>query len=129
MSTKEFLEGNPRKAAMEMLKLKHECAEIHKLKTMLEKAHTPFEWHERHEGEGEYRVLYMYQIIYPRDGENSEYRVCSVVEGFGSYGYDDDRLEIMGLCGGEKKDVLGWLTAEDVFGRIKAHWETNRQEV
>ena len=39
-----------------------------------------------------------------------------------------DRLEIMGLLTKEeRKDgtVKGWLTAEDVFARIKKHWEEN----
>ena len=52
--------------------------------------------------------------------------ICSVIQHFGSYGKDNDLLEIMGLLTPEEEEndsVLGWLTAEDVFGRIKAHWE------
>ena len=56
------------------------------------------------------------------DGE-----VCSVIEHWVSYGHEADRLEIMGLLTeAEHKivgDAVGWLTADDVFERIKAHHE------
>ena len=55
--------------------------------------------------------------------------VCSVIEGYGTYGAEDDRLEIMGLLISEEEandTVAGWLTAEDVFSRIKKHYEEGR---
>lgn len=62
-------------------------------------------------------------IVYRPDGE----RLISAIEGFGSYGYglegeQGDSIEIMGLLTPEEsKDssVVGWLTAEEVFRRIK----------
>lgn len=91
--------------------------EILRLKTMLEKAHIPFFWKEKHfDG---------HLIAYPDKGERC---VCSVVEFNGSYGASGDLLEIMGLMTEKEKqetedDVLGWLTAEDVFSRIQKHYQ------
>ena len=48
--------------------------------------------------------------------------MVSAIEGFGSYGYADDLIEIMGLLTPEESEndsVKGWLTAEEVFKRIK----------
>ena len=59
-----------------------------------------------------------YQIVvYRPDGE----RLVSAIEGYGTYGVDADRIEIMGLTSEEEGSVCGWLTAEQVFARIK-HW-------
>lgn len=52
--------------------------------------------------------------------------VCSAIWGKGSYGYEDDLIEIRGLLSDKEKeydDVLGWLTPEEVFFRI---WEYDR---
>ena len=40
----------------------------------------------------------------------------------GSYGHKDGLIEVWGLpqC---QDDVIGYLTAEDVFQRIKKHWK------
>ena len=51
---------------------------------------------------------------------------CSVIEHCSSYGRDEDKLEIMGLLTEEEKkhdDVVGYLTAENVFNRILKDWE------
>lgn len=66
-----------------------------------------------------------WQVIYPKDGAR---RVMDAIEHFGSYGNEQDKLEIMGLLTPEEKKndtVLGYLTAQDVFKRIKKHWEEN----
>ena len=63
-----------------------------------------------------------YHITYPI-GENWE---CSVIEHLGSYGNESDLLEIMGLLTKEEAEydsVVGYLTAEDVYQRISAHYE------
>lgn len=55
--------------------------------------------------------------------------VCSCIQHCFSYGGFFDKIEISGLLTPEEKEndsVLGWLTAEDVFGRIKTHWEANK---
>lgn len=98
--------------------------EIFKLKGMLEKANIPFDWRDGthiFECIGEEK----YQIEYPctyRDGE----RECSIIQGYGTYGAEQNLLEIMGLLTPEESEqdsVCGWLSAENVFERIKKHWE------
>jgi hypothetical protein len=57
-------------------------------------------------------------------------RVCSVVENFGSYGSEQDLLEIMGLLTAEEEEndsVLGWLTADDVYLRIVSHYQKTQE--
>ncbi len=53
--------------------------------------------------------------------------LCSAIETPFSYGHGNDRIEISGLLPEEEYDsgcsVKGDLTAEDVFERIKAHWD------
>ena len=64
-----------------------------------------------------------WQIIYPSDDDK---RVMDAVEHSFSYGAEKDLLEIMGLLTDEElthDTVLGGLTAEEVFKRIKTHWE------
>lgn len=89
--------------------------EIIKLKEMLQREAIPFDFYELFDG---------YTIKYP----NSEYCKCSVIEHEGSYGRDNDLLEIQGLMTDEEKereddDVLGYLTAQNVFERIKKHYQ------
>ena len=93
--------------------------EIFKLKDMLEKAKVPFDFFEM---DPEARKIIPewehWHINYPHRGDF----IISVIEGIGSYGEQDDKLEIMGgLTKEEAEDneVLGWLTAEEVFERIK----------
>ena len=66
-----------------------------------------------------------WRIAYPND----EKTVCSAIEHNGSYGREADKIEIMGLMTEEENEcdgVVGWLTAEEVFNRIKKHYdETN----
>lgn len=64
-----------------------------------------------------------WQVIYPQDGKK---RVMDAIEHFGSYGNEQDKLEIMGLLTPEEKEndtVLGYLSAEEVFSRIDRHWK------
>lgn len=88
--------------------------EIFRLKEMLEKENISFIFRNLFDG---------FQICYP-DTKN---RVCSVIEHNGSYGHSQDRLEIMGLISDEETDdeVLGYLTAENVFNRIYKHYKEN----
>ena len=67
-----------------------------------------------------------WQIIYPEDGKK---RVMDAIENYGSYGNEQDLLEIMGLLTPEEKkcgSVLGYLTAEEVFERIEKHWSEHK---
>lgn len=82
------------------------------LKDLLEKEEIPFDFDELFGG---------YHICYP----SKESRICSVVEHDYSYGNTSDLLEIRGLLTKketEEDDVAGYLTALDVYDRIKTHW-------
>lgn len=103
--------------------------EIFKLKEMLEDAGIPFDFKE-HFGLPEEIVKAFpdicehYQILYPSESD----RYISVIEGFGTYGAERDLLEIMGGLTPEEieanqDDVVGGLTAENVFDRIKNHYK------
>lgn len=87
--------------------MKERYNEIQRLKGMLEKAKIPFVFSELFGG---------YHIIYP----NNHFIVCSVIEHDYSYGREQDLLEIMNR---KQNDVLGYLTAENVFQRIEKHWK------
>ena len=96
--------------------MKRKYNEIFKLKDMLERAKIPFKFSELMGG---------YHIVYPADGGEC---ICSVIEHDGSYGREKDLVEIQGLMTKEELEetqdtVLGYLTAEDVFQRIKKHWK------
>ena len=87
--------------------------EIIKLHDMLITAEIPHEFK---------RIMDGWQVIYPADGPE---RVMDAVQNFGSYGADENLLEIMGLLTPEEEKhdtVLGYLTAKDVFDRIQEHW-------
>lgn len=47
-------------------------------------------------------------------------RLWDAVCGYGSYGFEDGLLEIMGDIVPGKDDVLGWLTADDVLALVLA---------
>ena len=107
--------------------------EIFKLKRMLEKADIPFEFIEGFGYDKSLKAIYPdlldhYQICYPVF--DPEKRIISVIEGFGTHGAEQDKLEIMGLLTPwerfEGNTVVGWLTAENVFKRIKKDWEEHK---
>ena len=96
--------------------------EILRLKDMLTKANIPF-WWKPHHFDG-------YLLAYPE----KDAVICSVIEFSSSYGSKGDLLEIQGLMTKEEKkrhddDVLGYLTAENVFDRIKKHWDKQRRYI
>lgn len=105
------------------------CKEIFRLKRMLEKAGIPFDFIE---GFGYDKSLakdfpYLmehYHICYP----NKDNMRISVVEGLGTYGREQDRLEILGGFTPWEKfshddSPIGFLTAKNVFKRIKKDWD------
>ena len=128
--------------------------EIFKLKEMLEKAEIPYIFIDRVEEDrklmknNEYLNEYLkdkeyYQILLFNDFRevmehyntykvfDNEKRIISIVQGYGTYGEEDDLLEIMGLLTEEEEkidDVTGYLTAEDVFNRIVKYFK-NKSEV
>lgn len=89
-------------------------AEMDKLEQLLVEADIPYEKERMFGGK---------HLIYPRKGDD---QVCSVILHKGSYGRHNGLLEIMGLLTDEELEcdtVAGSLTADDVFGRIKKHFE------
>lgn len=93
-----------------------ECyKEIFKLRDMLDNAGIPYMFENGFMNGG--------ALAYP----NRENMVCSAIEHDGSYGRHEDKIEIMGLLTDEESEydgVLGHLSADEVFIRIKNHWES-----
>ena len=94
--------------------------EIFRLKKMLEEDAIPFCF---------MMMLGGFHLIYPAEGAV----ICSVIEHDGSYGRDQDLLEIQGLMTqGEMEDsgdtVLGYLSAENVFNRIKRQYRSSAKK-
>lgn len=84
----------------------------------MERAGIPFEWSD----ENKNIITGNAHIFYPSNDKCK----CSVIQGQYTYGGEDNLLEIMGLLTNEERegdDVKSWLSAEEVFDRIKRHWE------
>lgn len=108
--------------------------EILKLKQMLEEANIPFTWNDdvfgwKDRPEAFKRInpelANAYQIVVY---SKSNCRLCDAIHNSTSYGNKEGLLEIMGgLTEEENEDteVLGWLTAEEVFKRFKYCYENN----
>ena len=88
--------------------------EMYKLAELLDDADIPYEIVEHWSGTP--------QVCYPSAGDNC---ICDAVCFYGSYGYQKGLLEIMGLVDVEEvgESVEGWLTAEEVFQRIRKHYQ------
>ncbi len=98
--------------------------EIFKLKKMLEENNISFDYIDNSLSRGSQH----HQICVPRF--DLKKRVISVIQGAGTYGGQDDLLEIMGLMTEEEEEndrVVGWLSAENVFERIKKYIKENEQ--
>ena len=110
-------------------------SEFEKLVKMMDEARIPYERDDDATDFADYYRNYfcsgiepIKRIKYPKIGTDE---VCSVIYGPGTYGYPEGLLEIMGLLTDEEAkydDVVGHLTAEDVFSRIKADYETRMEE-
>lgn len=93
--------------------------EIFQLKTMLDKDNIPYEFY-NHCFLNNEKYVESWQIIVP----SITNKVISVIESDGSYGNQKDLLEIQGLLTEKEKKydcVVGYLTADDVFKRIKKY--------
>ena len=114
----------------------HNYTEFDKLVKMLDDAKIPYERNDDDPNSDFYKLTGYQPIKYIVYGkfpgiENIGRCVCSVVCGHGSYGGNEGLLEIMGLLTPEEEEqdsVVGWLTAEDVFDRIKNHYDSNKEE-
>lgn len=98
------------------------CSEIIKLHEMLEADGIPHTF--EHDS-----IWRGYQLCYPCNGDE---RVLSAILHMYSYGHEQGLIEIMGLLDPvEKKQgggVAGWLTALDVYERIKQHWNGGKAD-
>ena len=101
------------------MKVSRKYKEIFRLAKMLKDAEIPFDFYEMSpEAKRVIPEWEHYHINYP----NRDDWTISVIEGFGSYGEQADKLEMMGgLTPEERKEdaVVGWLTAEEAFERIE----------
>ena len=89
--------------------------EIERLDAMLREAGIPFERADALSS----KAFSIRRIQYPQRWKY----VFSAIQGYGTYGHKENLLE---LCSREKspfEDPEGYLTADEVFNRIKAHWE------
>ena len=95
--------------------------EILKLRKMLEEAKIPSSFDRYFDG---------YQLCYPCVISMPD-AVCTVFEHSGSYGANQDLLEIIGLQKiDDNDDNLGcvdYLTAQEVFNRIEKHWKAQKE--
>jgi len=100
--------------------MRTEYTEIRNLAFMLWNEEIPFETR---------FIMNGMQVIYPNN--NLEERICDAIEHDGSYGRTEDKLELMGLLTSEERkndSVVGNLSAQEVFDRIKKHFESEGKE-
>lgn len=101
-----------------MYKTKYEFKEIFKLKDMLDKTNIKYKFTDRIFKMDDKEYTDYHLELFDEDG----FRYLSVIQSFGSYGREEDLLEISGLLTPEEDEqdsVVGYLTAENVFERIK----------
>jgi hypothetical protein len=117
---------------------KGKCGEIFKLHRMLDEAGIQHEFFDC-STKGLITERVFYHLLYPsvedydramdlHTDHSSE--VCSVIEGDTTFGNEQDLLEIRGLLTPEEEQnssVCGYLTAENVFKRIKAAEERRKE--
>lgn len=112
----------------------HNYPELDKLIKMLDDAKIPYERDDDDPNHDFYKrtgVVPIRRIKYGKFPEKEIGCICSVICGYGTYGGDEGLLEIMGLLTPseeENDDVAGWLSADDVFNRIKNHYDSDKEE-
>lgn len=89
--------------------------QVDELITMLEKTNIPFDV-TQNQGRP--------QVWYP----DQRCSVCDAICHWGSYGHQTGLIEIMGLTH-NNDEVEGYLIAEEVFSRIKQHWEETGEKI
>lgn len=94
--------------------------EFEKLVQLMDEASIPYERDDDTNWFGGEKIK---RMKYPKKGVDE---VCSIIYGYGTYGYPEGLLEICGLLTDEEAkydSIAGHLTAEDVFSRIKYDYE------
>lgn len=101
---------------------------ILKLKQMLDEAGIPYQsFDDDFFGEKQRKGAFADSMYYPAYSLRLN-KDIDVIQHFGSYGNEEDLLEIMGALTEEEQEedsVLGGLTAEEVFERFKYCYEHN----
>lgn len=98
--------------------------EIFKLKEKLDAIDLEYEFHDHSIGLIQHEH---YQIVLLDEEGN---RIVSIVQGSGTYGSYDNKLEIMGLLTPEEEEcdsVVGWLSAEEVYERIMNYYASREK--
>ena len=101
--------------------------EIYKLHNLLEDRNIEHEFIIEENGEYTRRMIKIHDV---QDGEKFE--ILSAILHYGSYGYEQGLIEILGLLTrSEEKEsnVVGYLTAEDVFRRVKKYYRRKAREI
>ena len=99
-----------------------DTSEIYRLATMLKQNNIPFDIES---------VFGGIHIAYPEFSTQDKACICSVILHKGSYGHEVGLLEIMGLLTKQERrfdQVVGFLTAQQVFTRIKNHWNSTKKD-
>lgn len=110
----------------------HNYTEFDKLVKMLDDAKIPYGRNDEDPNHDYYKrtgTAPIKRIRYGKVPGNENDCICSVICGYGTYGGDEGLLEIMGLLTPseeEQDSVAGYLSAEDVFNRIKNHYDSNK---
>ena len=113
---------------------KYEYTEIKKLDKLLTEANIPH-YFLAEDDENRYQIAYYGPSGRPIPKPGTVMgigieAVCSAIQNAGSYGNEKDLIEICGLLTDEELEedsVKGYLTAEDVFNRIKEHWDASNK--
>ena len=95
--------------------------EIFKLMNLLDKNKIKYEFYDRCQADvyGKGKHFIHFQIIINQ--KNKKERAFSIIEGFGTYGEEEDKLEIMNYFDNSMDNVLGYLSAKEVLSIIKKY--------
>lgn len=93
--------------------------EIFKLMCLLDTNKIKYEFYDRSQenvyGPGNHFIHF--QVIINK--KNTTERAFSIIEGFGTYGSEDDKLEVMNYFKTDEDHVLGYLSADETLTIIK----------
>lgn len=98
--------------------------EIFKLKEKLDAIDLEYEFHDH--GNKLMKFEHYQILLFDEKGE----RIVSVIQGSGTYGGNDNKLEIMGLLTPEEEEcesVVGWLSADEVYERIMKYYGSREE--
>lgn len=107
--------------------MNEQFTEILKLKDMLDEHNIPYEYEKK--PRDALSALFGVGARHHIEVPNRKNLVISIIQGTGTYGAEDDLLEIMGLLTNEEAklgQVVGWLAADDVLQRILTYYNKER---